>query len=316
MPVSEVTPREVGFGYRGYPTGLVDLGRKAPEVMHVVGEVPPMERCVAVIGARRSTPYGEALARLVGRECARRDLVVVTGAAMGCEAAAARAALEAGGRVAVVTLGGADVAYPPSSRDIYEAAWGGRGCALSAMPDGQGPRRISVEVRHAITVAMASSVYVCEASKSSGVMGMAALAHELGRATYAFPGSVFSPTSEGANELIADGRASAVCGPQGLAAALDHDHGEPAHEMALGELPRMDRITAALTACPMTAQEATTMLGMDEVEALRVLATLESRGDVTRCADGRYMPASSFLEAAWEGGDDERPDTRDDEAVR
>lgn len=84
------------------------------------------DMAIAIVGSRRASPYGVATAEMAGRIAAESGLVVVSGGALGCDAAALRAAQAAGGTTVVVCGCGADVVYPQSSRDVFEGAKIGR----------------------------------------------------------------------------------------------------------------------------------------------------------------------------------------------
>ena len=113
---------ELELGGEGYPQSLVEL-QNPPEVLRGIGDREVLSGpCLAVIGARRATPYGIAAAELAGRVAAECGVTVVSGGAMGCDYAAGMAAAAAGGRTIVVAGTGADVPYPASSTPVFQAA--------------------------------------------------------------------------------------------------------------------------------------------------------------------------------------------------
>ena len=110
-----------------YPARLL-VAPDAPAVLHVAGDPTGLEAlagemdtapAVAIVGARRSTAYGDEVARALGRGLAAAGVPVVSGMAFGIDAAAQAGALEAGGPTIAVLAGGADVPYPPSKRGLY-----------------------------------------------------------------------------------------------------------------------------------------------------------------------------------------------------
>ncbi|MBR1829508.1 MAG: DNA-processing protein DprA, partial [Atopobiaceae bacterium] len=114
-----------------YPQTLLEL-EKPPELLHVIGDPAALKLpSLAVIGARRATPYGLAVAERAGRIAAECGIALVSGGAMGCDAAALRAAQRAGGVTIVVSGTGADRVYPQTSRDGFEGAPKGGGCVVS-----------------------------------------------------------------------------------------------------------------------------------------------------------------------------------------
>ncbi len=156
-----------------------------------------------MVGARRASSYGRALARELGRELAAAGLVVVSGLAFGIDACAHRGALEAGRTVAVLGCG-ADVAYPAAHRSLWRRIQES-GLVLSELPPGTGAWRWSFPARNRIMAALAAMTVVVEAAERSGSLITADLAADLGRDLGAVPGPVNSRVSAGPNNLLAGG---------------------------------------------------------------------------------------------------------------
>ena len=195
---------ELELGGEGYPQSLVEL-QNPPEVLRGIGDREVLSGpCLAVIGARRATPYGIAAAELAGRVAAECGVTVVSGGAMGCDYAAGMAAAAAGGRTIVVAGTGADVPYPASSTPVFQAAVDS-GAVVSLERWGQTPRRYAFPRRNAVVAALCKVLVITEAGQVSGTMSTADAALELGRTLYAIPGSIFSPNSSGTNRLAAEG---------------------------------------------------------------------------------------------------------------
>lgn len=233
---------------------------------------------VCVTGTRRATPYGFALARESGRLVADAGLVLLTSAALGCAAEAARAALDAGGEVVLVSATGCNYPYPNTSRDIYERAT----LVVSLVGcDGTVTRKSFVDRNHALAK-LASALVVCEAGVPSGVFTLAEEVAAQDKAVLAYPGSVFSPTSQGTNRLIAERIASPLASPADLAKDFD-----------IPQAPFVpnrpsDALSAALMASPMRADELSRSLDENVLDVLRNLADLERDGRIERLPDGRY----------------------------
>lgn len=265
---------------RGDATRNVEVlyGLGDPEALH--GDT------ISIIGARRATPYGIALAEMAGRVAAESCLCVVSGGAMGCDHAASRAALDAGGRVVIVSGCGADRIYPASSADIYHDAVDAGGAILSLDTWGTPPRKYSFPRRNVIIAALSPVLLVTEAGERSGTMSTANAALELNRTIYAVPGSVFSPTSLGTNRLIAEG-AMPICSEVDLEMRISMDYGVMRVVME-GVTSEMGEVVSALVASPMRPEELATRLGQSVLTLLRTLANYESHGIVERLMDGRY----------------------------
>lgn len=184
-----------------------------PLVLYVKGRMPAIddEAAVAVVGTRDCTPYGIASAERLSQELAERGAVVVTGLAKGVDAAAARGALRAGGKVVGVTGNGLDVYYPRESRDLYDDT-AAAGVLLSEYPPGSEPERHHFPARNRIISGLSVAVLVVEAPEQSGALITASLALEQGRDLYAVPGPISAPASAGCNRLIRDGAGLTACG--------------------------------------------------------------------------------------------------------
>lgn len=273
-----------------YPPTLHDLA-SPPAVLHVLGDAARLHRMldepmVAVIGARRASSYGLEMARSLARGLAGAQVPVISGMALGIDAAAHSGALEVGGNTIAVLPGGADHAYPPSKRPLH-ARIAGCGAVVSELPPGTGVWRWSLVARNRIVAALASMTIVVEAGERSGALITARLARELGRVLGAVPGRVSTPGAAGPHQLIAAG-AHLIASPQD---ALDAMFG--AGQRRAGERQR-EPLTAELQAVlDMIARggdsaAALERAGLDPEQGLAALAALELAGYVVRQAGGRF----------------------------
>ena len=166
---------------------------------------PPDGPRVAVVGSRRPSPYGEAVAEQLGLELARAGVVVVSGLALGIDGAAHRGALNAGGITVAVMGTGVDVIYPAAHAALADAILAGGGALVSQFPDGTAPRRHNFPARNYTLAALSDVVVVVEAAEGSGALITAEAALDLHKEVMAVPGSVFSPLSVGTHGLLRDG---------------------------------------------------------------------------------------------------------------
>ena len=283
-----------------YPHALMDLERP-PEVLYGIGDYSVLEKPqLAIIGARRASPYGLALARIAGRIAAECRLVVVSGGARGCDYQALRSALDAGGEICIVSGCGADQVYPSSSFDIFYEAKTRRGCVISLSPWQTPPRRFAFPQRNKIIAALGHVLIICEAGKKSGTMSTAEEAAQLGRVLYAMPGSVFSPLSVGTNMLIADG-ASIISSTADLEARIALDFNSLRLTNAREDKVK-NELLQALIANPMRVDELARSFGRDLSKLLSELSELEIQGVVEQMLDGRFSLTQTALEQLSKGG--------------
>jgi DNA processing protein len=191
-----------------FPARLRDAA-DAPRALFLLGDPGRLrtlssERPVAIVGSRRASPYGLEVARALGRDLGACGVPVVSGMALGADSAAHEGALEAGGPTVAVMPGGADYAYPRSKRHLHRRI-ARAGLAVSEMPPGFGPHRLSFPARNRIMAALAVMTVVVEGAAGSGSLITAGFAQDLGRDVGAVPGQVTSALAAGPNRLLADG---------------------------------------------------------------------------------------------------------------
>lgn len=188
-----------------YPDRLRNIVNP-PCLLYVKGNLPALdtEATVTVVGTRDCTPYGIACGEKLGYGIAQCGGLVVSGMAKGVDAAAARGALLAGGRVVGILGNGLDIIYPYENYSLYEDV-AATGVLLSEYPPGTAPSGQHFPVRNRILAGISVATLVVEAPLRSGALITAALANEQGRSVFAVPGPIDAPASRGCNALIQDG---------------------------------------------------------------------------------------------------------------
>lgn len=159
---------------------------------------------VAIVGSRRTTLYGQAVAKKFGAELARLGFCVVSGLARGIDTAAHEGALSVGGRTAAVLGCGVDIVYPPENLDLYRKI-AAEGAVLSEFPFGRRADRQSFAMRNRIVAGMCEATIVVESDVDGGAMITAKFAGDQGRLIFAVPGRIDQNTSAGCHQLIRDG---------------------------------------------------------------------------------------------------------------
>lgn len=189
----------------GYPNRLRNI-YDPPCLLYVKGRLPVVdeEAAIAVVGTRKSTPYGITCADRLAYDLAACGAPVVTGLARGGDSAAAVGALRAGGTVIGVVGNGLDYIYPPENRRLYEDV-AAAGALLSEYPPGTEPNPRHFPVRNRILSGLSVAVLVVEAPVHSGTLITARLALEQGRDVFAVPGPIDAPFSAGCLELLEEG---------------------------------------------------------------------------------------------------------------
>ena len=203
-------------GEADYPVALLDLA-DPPPVLFAAGDHAMLAGpLVAIVGTRRCTRYGERVSRELGEAAARSGAGVVSGMALGIDAAAHRGALAAAGRTIAVLGTGPDVAYPAAHAALHREILAA-GLVLSEHPPGARSNAGSFPRRNRIIAALAGVTVVVEAGLRSGALITAGHALELGRTVAAVPGPIDVAQSAGTNELLRDG-AVVIAAPADLLA--------------------------------------------------------------------------------------------------
>lgn len=280
-----------------YPGGLARLP-DPPAAIHLVGDPVRLDALLAgpaaaIVGARRCSADGARIARSVGRGCSAAAVTVVSGMALGVDAAAHEGALEAGGSTVAVLAGGPDRPYPARWRALHGEI-GSRGAVISELPPGTASFRWGFPARNRLIAALSQMVVVVEAAERSGSLITAEIAADLGIPVGAVPGSPDRALSRATNELIRDG------------SALIRDAGDILDELlgAGAYRPEPTGIEADLAEVAelvgrglgSVAQIAGAMADGSGVPAS--LTRLELLGIVERRTGGQYVPGTTPWRAA------------------
>lgn len=286
----EHLPRfEVALGETGYPELLAQL-KHPPQRLYGIGDPQALQPGLAVVGARRATPYGRSAARILAGWAAASGYVIVSGGALGCDQAAHQAALDRGGRTVAVMGCGADICYPRRSAALFERI-ATNGAIISEQPWGTEPLPWMFRLRNRIIAGLCPVLLVLEAGLPSGTFGTAEYALEAGRTVAAVPGSIFAPECRGSNRLIATG-APPVTDTSELKQLLELEgivaqaYAPAADALVEGE----DAIEKALLVNPMRPDDVAREFEVDIVTVARALGVLEATGRIRRYPDGRYGP--------------------------
>jgi DNA processing protein len=204
--LDELGVRLLAPGDEGWP-----LGATPPDPpcawLFVDGPAPPgAAASVAVVGGRRASPLRRAAARSIGAGLARAGWCVVSGGAVGVDAAAHAGALGAGGRTVVVLGCGLDVPYPRANTGLFARVRAAGGTLVSEHPPATRPRAANFLPRNRLIAALSAAVVVVEAAEDSGSLSTARAAGSRGAGhVLVLPGAPWDPGASGCNQLIRDG---------------------------------------------------------------------------------------------------------------
>jgi DNA processing protein len=181
-----------------------------PLVLYCAGKVEALKGpAVSVVGARKPSPYGRAVAEKLARELASRGIVIVSGLARGIDSIAHWGALEGGKTVAVLGSGLENI-YPRENRRLFEKIIE-RGAVISEFPAKSPPLGFHFPIRNRIISGLSLALVVVEATRKSGSLISARLALDQNREVMAVPGNITSDLSQGTNWLIKTGAKLIEC---------------------------------------------------------------------------------------------------------
>ncbi|MCS6881081.1 MAG: DNA-processing protein DprA [Oscillochloridaceae bacterium] len=264
----------------------------APPLLYIRGTLTPADEwAIAVVGTRSPTPYGREAARHLAGDLARAGVTIVSGLALGVDAIAHAAALDAGGRTVAVLACGVDRPYPERHRDLAERIIA-QGALVSDYPLGTAPAAANFPPRNRIISGLSRGTLVVEAGERSGALITVEFALEQGRDVLAVPGSIFSRQSAGCLQLIRDGAALVASADDALA-ALNLTAASAQSEARI-ELPA-DPVEAALLAAlshePRHIDELGRAVELPAPTVAAALALLELKGLARQAAPMQYVRA-------------------------
>ena len=205
--IIELEEKEIEFYSYWHPRypRLLKAIADPPLGIYVRGELPDSDiDTVAIIGARKCSRYGAAVAYEIAKDLGRTNVVVVSGMARGIDSEGHRGILDGGGKTIAVLGCGVDICYPPENQELMERI-AENGCIISEFPPGMPPVSGNFPARNRIIAGLSKMVVVVEAGKKSGTLITADLALDYGRDVFVVPGNVTSALSKGTNELIKQG---------------------------------------------------------------------------------------------------------------
>jgi DNA processing protein len=186
-----------------YPKLLREIN-DPPIGLYRKGQYDFAKPCIAVVGSRRTTLYGQSVAQQLGADLARLGFCVVSGLARGIDTSAHEGALSVGGTTAAVVGCGIDIVYPPENLELYRKIEES-GAIISEFPFGRRADRQTFPMRNRVVAGMSDAVVVVETDVNGGSMITARFAGEQGRLIFAVPGRIDQVSSAGCHQLIRDG---------------------------------------------------------------------------------------------------------------
>lgn len=289
---------EIGRDDVRYPEALRHIA-KPPERLYGMGDPGALQEGLAIVGARKATPYGISCAEHFARLAAERGVSVISGGARGCDAASHKAAMAAGGTTVAFLGGGLECVYPPEHLELFQRMIESGGAVVSEQEWACAPLPYMFRIRNRLIAGLARATLIVEAGLPSGTFSTADEALAANREVLVVPGAITSTRSRGANRLIC----------QGATPIVDDDTFYDQLFLLFGHLKQQSAETAeqeggaadayvlaALDAQPMSMDELL-IAAREEGGSQKSLADVAvwvakqvCAGRIARYADGRYGP--------------------------
>lgn len=293
-----------------YPPLLRQIAHP-PHLLYVYGETDLTDRFpVAVVGTRRASAYGLTHTREIAAELAQTGVCVVSGLALGIDAAAHTGALDGGGRTVAVLGSALDKPYPQENEPLMRRILESGGSVVSEYAPGTPPSRYSFLQRNRIIAGMCLGTLVTEGPRRSGALNTATRTLENGREVFALPGNVDSPGAQLPNMLISEGARLVTGAADILSALVIEPKDAPKDAQAAvapmeapaekkphipGGLDETQRaICAALQAGEADFDALCAVSGLESDELGALLIEMEMDGLVTPLAGTRYAPGTQM----------------------
>jgi DNA processing protein len=269
-----------------YPLSLLNTA-DAPPVLYAKGRIELLNKpSLAIIGSRNCSGQGANTSRAFAKEVADSGLTVVSGLALGIDAAAHEGALEGAASTIAVLGTGIDRVYPARNLDLAHRV-AEKGVLISDYPLGTPPIPINFPRRNRIISGLSKGVLVVEASLGSGSLITAKIAAEQGREVFAIPGSIHSPFSKGCHKLIKEG-AKLTESVLDLLSELNWAARAPVSSAPAPAVPA-SKILDAMGFHPTSVDELCASLKVGPESVAAELLSLELDGVIEALAGGKYL---------------------------
>lgn len=197
---------KISIGDEGFPEELKKI-KDPPRALYFLGKLYAKEDSLAIVGSRKATDYGKAVATFFAKELAQAGITIVSGFAPGIDTICHKTCLEVGKRTIAILGTGLErrSIYPQSNLNLVEKILKSGGALISEFEPWQRGTKFTFPRRNRLISGISKGVLVVEAKEKSGALITASFAKEQGKKVFAVPGSIFSKNSKGTHWLIRQG---------------------------------------------------------------------------------------------------------------
>ncbi len=274
MKINQLSPRENPY------TKVLDSIAKPPKCLYFIGKLPEKRLpTVAIVGTRKPTKYGTEVTTTLASELARRGVVIISGLALGIDALAHKAALDADGLTIAVLGNGLPDIRPITNRDIGERIIASNGAIVSEHTADYVVGIWSFVERNRLIAGLSDAVIVTEAAARSGSLNTAMHALEQNKEVFVVPGNITSPLSAGCNALLKQGAHPATC-VEDILEVIAPDLLKPQTSLALGNTPLETEVIKLLQSGVRDGDEIQQTIGCTATDLSVALTMLELHGTI------------------------------------
>ncbi len=283
MKINRISPDKNNF------LQILEYIAKPPQSLHYIGKLPKQRRpSVAIVGTRKPTAYGREVTTRLARELANRGVVIISGLALGVDALAHKATLEAGGTTLAVLGNGLPDIYPATNRHLAKQIVEADGAILSEYELHEEAKSWTFLERNRIVAGLSDAVIITEAAARSGTLNTAMHAMEQGKDVFVVPGNITSPMSIGCNQLIKQGAAPLTNSDEVLEAIAPELLEAPAHHHIATRDPVQAAIIKHLEQGVRDGDEIQHVIGCSATDLSTALTMLEIAGIIRPLGAGQW----------------------------
>ena len=276
-----------------YPVALRTVAN-APFILYCKGDISlletPTDTLLAVVGTRKVTDYGRQVTELLVHDLVASGVVIVSGLAMGVDAVAHTATLDAGGKTIAVLGSGVDYCTPQENKRLYDRILAAGGLIISESPLGQMPNKGSFPMRNRIIAGMSAGVLVTEGAADSGSLITANDALEYDRKVFAVPGPITSSVSQGPISLLAKGATLVMTASDVISdLGLTNPGSVTKKEKVMGDSPDEQTIIDLLENEALSFDEIVKRSGINASQIGTLVSLMEMKGQIRQGQAGEFI---------------------------
>ncbi|MDD5568855.1 MAG: DNA-processing protein DprA [Candidatus Pacebacteria bacterium] len=283
--------QKISIGEELFPIALKQI-KNPPQELYYAGKLLTEENCIAVVGARSCSKYGEEACLKIGTELAENGITIVSGLARGIDSFAHSAATKADKRTIAVLGTSLDEKnfYPKENLILAKNIINNNGLLLSEHPPGVKTRPYDFSLRNRLIAGLSLGVVVVEAKEKSGSLITAEYGREQGKKIFAVPGSIFSKNSLGCHKLIKNGAILAENADDILKSVLPNylPLNYKSGKEVKGDTPEEEIILSALKEEALHIEDIIRKSNMPAGEAMALISLLEIKNKIIDLGENMY----------------------------